>query len=447
MRAPCEIRHIDLSRRIEPLELADGHNGLLTVFWFGTMPLGQRLFDAGELPLPAPAIADIAAQTTAGVVGSYVLDADPPPSDGERLDRIIRATPLATLDLALEQRARRVVRLRASIIVPTRNRPDRLARCLASLDRTCSLIHETIVVDNGSVGDATREVVASSPGVAYVFEPRPGSSIARNTGARYATGDVLAFIDDDVVGHAGWPASLLAEFTDPEIACVTGLILPLELTTDAQLVFEQQMGFGRGFLPITYDEVFFAQTRRSGVPVWRLGGSGNMAIRRDVFLANGGFDERLGHGPNAAGCSEDSELWYRMLASGMKCRYAPAAVVYHEHRRGRASLRRQLYSYMRGHAAALLIQFEKHGDWGNIRRLAMHLPYTYGRRLLDQIVRHPRRQPILLPEVAGVLAGIVFYVRCRLQKRHGNESSGSDDAGREAGITTGGSAPGRRCGA
>ena len=88
-----------------------------------------------------------------------------------------------------------------------------------------------------------------------------------------------------------------------------------------------------------------------------------MAFRREAFERVGLFDERLGAG--AAGCSEDSELWYRLLAEGHQCRYAPTAVVFHYHRTHWEELRHQTYSYMRGHVAALFFQFDRYRHWGN----------------------------------------------------------------------------------
>src|SRR6202011_6360065 len=61
-----------------------------------------------------------------------------------------------------------------------------------------------------------------------------------------------------------------------------------------------------------------------------------------------------------SGCSEDSECWYRMLAAGMAIAYQPRAVVWHSHRVDRDAFRSQMKQYMRGHVAALLVQFEKH---------------------------------------------------------------------------------------
>jgi len=94
------------------------------------------------------------------------------------------------------------------------------------------------------------------------------------------------------------------------------------------------------------------------LPVWRIGAGANMAFSRNVFSRIGLFDERLGAG--ASGCSEDSEFWYRMLAAGMAIAYQPRAVVWHSHRVDRDAFGSQMKQYMRGHVAALLVQFEKH---------------------------------------------------------------------------------------
>ena len=99
-------------------------------------------------------------------------------------------------------------------------------------------------------------------------------------------------------------------------------------------------GFSAGFVPLVFGQDFFTKTRPFGVPVWRIGAGASMAFRRAVFTAIGTFDERLGAG--ASGCSEDSELWYRLLAGGWECRYEPSAVVFHCHRSSWKALERQI---------------------------------------------------------------------------------------------------------
>jgi GT2 family glycosyltransferase len=148
------------------------------------------------------------------------------------------------------------------------------------------------------------------------------------------------------------------------------------------------------------------------MPVWRIGAGANMAFRREALRMVGGFDERLGAG--RAGCSEDSELWYRMLRAGLTCFYEPRAVTFHRHRGEIDGLRRQMRAYTRGHAVALLAQFERSGDWGNVKRLTFSIPKYYLGRLLGRLtsVAVPTRSTYI-DEVAGSIAGIGYYLRHR----------------------------------
>src|SRR5512137_517035 len=94
--------------------------------------------------------------------------------------------------------------LTLSIITCTYNRKDFLRRCLDSLTAQKADINsvETIVVDNNS-SDATRATVesfrGSIPGLKYIFEEAQGLSVARNRGCHEASGDYLAYLDDDAM--------------------------------------------------------------------------------------------------------------------------------------------------------------------------------------------------------------------------------------------------------
>ena len=95
---------------------------------------------------------------------------------------------------------------RLTIAVCTKDRSERLARCLDSLPPGA---HEILVVDNAPSDDRTRQVVAARPGVRYVREPKPGLDFARNSALAAATGDFVAFVDDDVVVDRGWLPGLV----------------------------------------------------------------------------------------------------------------------------------------------------------------------------------------------------------------------------------------------
>jgi SAM-dependent methyltransferase/GT2 family glycosyltransferase len=235
-----------------------------------------------------------------------------------------------------------------------------------------------------------------------------GLSRARNSGVLRSSGEIVAFTDDDVLVHPRWLLGIWRAFSQDTVFGVAGLVLPAELETESQIRFEADFGgFNRGYRPITFDSYFFNSMLDRGVPVWRIGAGANMAFRRNVFTQIGLFDERLGAG--ASGCSEDSEFWYRMLAAGMSIAYEPRAVVWHSHRVDRDAFRGQMKQYMRGHVAALLVQFEKHRHFGNIRRLFTTIPYAYYRRL--KRMRFKDDWSSFFGELLGCASGFITYFR------------------------------------
>jgi GT2 family glycosyltransferase len=299
----------------------------------------------------------------------------------------------------------------ATVVICTRDRADMLARTLASLREQTRPPDQIVVVDNASRDEATR-AVALMAGVDYVREDRPGLDIARNRGARAATGEIVAYTDDDVAVHPRWLERLIEAFDSPSVAAVTGLVLPGELETDSQIVFERHWGFGRGFRRIDFDRDYFATHRHHGCPVWRIGAGASMAFRRETFASVGYFDERLDVG--AAGCCGDSEYWYRILAAGLTCRYESSAVAFHFHRRERDALARQIFAYMRAHVVASFIQFERHKHVGNLRHVFLGMPYWYARRIVRWMIRGTDdTNRLLLVEMRGALAGLAYYLRAR----------------------------------
>jgi GT2 family glycosyltransferase len=274
---------------------------------------------------------------------------------------------------------------------------------------------EVIVVDNGSRGHQTRDVTLAA-GVEYVRESRPGLDIARNTGFTTARSEIVAFTDDDTELHPCWLERLVGAFDAEEILAVTGLVLPAELDTQAQWMFEESWGFGRGYARRDFGPAFYQATRSQGTPTWEFGAGANMAFRRSAMDAVGLFDERLGAG--AAGCSDDSEYWYRIVSAGWTCRYEPSAVVFHHHRADAVRLRSQIFQYMRGHVVALLVQFEKTGDVGNLRRAFVTLPRYYALRAAARL--RGRRSPgdeLLGTEVLGAVSGVFYYLWSRVMRR------------------------------
>ena len=306
-----------------------------------------------------------------------------------------------------------------SIIICTHNRPDSLAECIQALLQNSDTGFELIVVDNAPPDHRTRDVVSRFPGVRYLPELRKGLSFARNTGTHAALYPLIAFLDDDVIASKNWIETIRSSFDDPEIMAITGLILPYTLETPEQYEFEKRWSFNRGYLPITFDYPFFLQHQRDGVPVWNIGAGATMAFRREAFELVGGFDTRLGAG--ASGCSEDSECWYRLLANGWKCRYMPSLYAFHHHRSSQDSLRQQLFQYMRGHICALLIQYEKFRQEGNLKRLYRILPKNFTWRLQQRFGHGQADGNIYLnEEIRGAASGWLYYYTHRKDPGYSN---------------------------
>ena len=302
-------------------------------------------------------------------------------------------------------------RVPVSVVVCTRDRAEHLQRCLQMLSALACAPAEIVVVDNAPTDARTQAVAEEFAGVVYVREPRPGLDIARNTGIRAATSPVVAFVDDDVLVHPWLLYRVWETFQDPTTMAMTGLVLALELRTEAQVIFERHWSFNRGYVDRLYDAAYLRAAPGHAPPVWEIGAGANMAFRKAVFEQVGYFDERLDVG--AAGCSGDSEMWYRILAHGHGIRYNPRAVVHHEHRTEMAALKRQLFYYMRGHAAAALIQRAHQPRAGYARHLYWTLPRYYARQLRTGFPFFHSRGRTLWDELKGLASGVAFYYRNR----------------------------------
>lgn len=303
-----------------------------------------------------------------------------------------------------------------SVVICTRDRPDDIARCLASLRHQTRVPDEVVVVDNASRDQRTREAVLAA-GATYLREDREGLDFARNTGVAAATGDLIIFTDDDVLLDPHWLERMTAAFDDPMIGAVTGLVLPAELASAAQFHFEGYWGFNQGYRRRDVTRAIFESYGRLSVfPAWDLGAGASMGFRRAVFADAGLFDERLGAGQS--GCSDDSEYWYRLLHHGWTCRYEPHAVAYHYHRREDHQLAHQIRQYMRGHVAALFVQYERTGRTGNLWRAFWDLPKLYAERWLKRTLKGRKRESdrFLGQEISGCFSGVLFYLRARKPK-------------------------------
>jgi GT2 family glycosyltransferase len=303
-----------------------------------------------------------------------------------------------------------------SIVVATCDRPDDLRRCLASLRQVAtSRSVEILVVDNRPGSGLTPPVVAEFAGVRLVTEPRAGVSYARNAGFVRATGAIVVSVDDDVTVPPAWLEALLAPLARPDVMIATGPLFPVELDTEAQLVFETYGGLGRGFERLEADTRWLTDTRRRSVPTWLLGGTANAAFRAAIFSDPrvGLLDEALGPG-TPTGVGEDTYVFYKVLRAGFTVVYDPGAYAWHRHRRTMAALRRQIYDYSKGHVAYHLTTLVDDHDSRALLRLLLGLPLAHAWRALQRLRGRSGYTLLLLGcEILGNLAGPLALWRSR----------------------------------
>ena len=211
-----------------------------------------------------------------------------------------------------------------SIILCTRNRAAKLRRTLQSiqaLEQPRDADYELIVVDNGST-DETADVCASlepelGGRLRRIFVEEPGKSRAANAGFEVARGEIIAFLDDDVLPQRDWLAVVCREFSAaPTLGAISGrveLFNPADLPTSIRRQTER----------IEFQSVDDAFNLFTGC---------NVAVRRGLIERLGLFDPALGPG-SRVGIAEDSDFFYRAWKAGGKLVYVPSLFVHHDHGR------------------------------------------------------------------------------------------------------------------
>jgi len=237
--------------------------------------------------------------------------------------------------------------LSISVLVPTKDRPEALKACLESIASSSYPYKELIVVDSSDDAAVREKNRALAEGLngRYYYESRKRLAVARNTGLRVSSGDIVVFADDDFVVDQNWLRNLVENYRDLDVVCCTGRMLAYRDDEISRLC-ERFNSFDKGgerriftgkdvrvlelLKAITI--VPFSASRSLGArnPVPGSIGAGFCSFRSDIFQEIGYFDEELGRDSQSAW--EDCDIYYRILRkTSHKIVYEPAAVVYHNH--------------------------------------------------------------------------------------------------------------------
>lgn len=299
--------------------------------------------------------------------------------------------------------------MKSSIVICTKEREEDLRKALRSIAAQTRLPDEVVIVDSGQdeeLGSRLAGEVPSQVRFCYV-RSIPGLTVQRNTGIRNSTGDVLMFIDDDVVLEPGYVEAVLTAFSqdkDGVIGAVQGRITNAEphLTGKqpvlrrisrafrqgmARLFLLSDQGKGRlkasGFPSFTYrsDEPGFVECLAGGC----------MSFRRSVFDKIS-FDEAL----IGYGCWEDVDITRQLLRAGYRIYYAPSArLAHYPSSNSRSSASEVAVMRMLNHHYL----YRKHSDGSPLQKAAF--AWSMLGLLLMHMSKGPRNEGI------GALIGLI----------------------------------------
>ncbi len=186
-----------------------------------------------------------------------------------------------------------------SVIIPVYNAAQQLGECLRAVGRSSYTAYEVIVVDDAST-DGSLDVARASGITTYRLPRRSGPAAGRNLGAGYATGDILFFIDSDVLIQRDTIERLAHNFMEEEtIAAVFG---SYDDDPPEKDFFSQYKNLLHHFMHQT--------SCKEAVTFW----AGCGGVRKSLFTRLGGFNEKAYQKP----CIEDIELGYRIKAAGCR---------------------------------------------------------------------------------------------------------------------------------
>ena len=213
--------------------------------------------------------------------------------------------------------------VRVSVVICTRNRPDKIGQAVTSVLAVDRHDFELLIIDQSTdtaTEDAVGAIAADDPRVRYQHMDAAGLSRAYNAGIAGTTGDIIAFTDDDCVVPTDWLDRIVAAFgSEPDADLLYGQVRPLEEGAEGLLL-----------TPFFLIDEPVRLSRRDGFRVAGMGA--NFAARRRLFETVGPFDEALGGG-GPLKSAQDYDLAYRAYLRESVIILRPEVSIRHDGRR------------------------------------------------------------------------------------------------------------------
>ena len=233
-----------------------------------------------------------------------------------------------------------------SVIICTYNGAGRIASCLESLQQLNYSNYEILVVDDGST-DQTIQEVENYPEVTLIKLRHLGLSVARNEGARAATGEIIAYTDDDCQVDRDWLNWLALAFEDDSITAAGGPNLPPAPEGRQEAIVAAASG--------SPAHVLLTDTTAEHVP------GCNLAIRKSQLLKLGCFN------PVFETAGDDVDLCWRLIDAGQVIRFIPQAFVWHRRRVSIWRYIQQQRAYGKAEAELRRLHPQRFSDLGSPR--------------------------------------------------------------------------------
>lgn len=276
-----------------------------------------------------------------------------------------------------------------SIVIPTKNRADLLRKVLESVEKQPAdqNTFEVILIDNGSTDetkDVAKEYKAKIKNCRYFYDARPGLHVGRNRGLLESRGELVGYLDDDVILFPNWINTVITAFKDEEVMYVGGSVIPYDmsvLTPDFRAKHEIQRGLYQYSHAIScfWERGITENDTRIHEAQEFIGA--NCVYRKSVLRACRGFhpDGMPNHLLMYRGDGESYVREY-IFAHKMKALYYAQASVYHMIDVNRVSDSYIKYMYFRGGISYMYTSLRMSGLKSGIKKIILDTLFVLKRQ-------------------------------------------------------------------